>query len=76
MESDPSADTRAQLKREIAERRRVAAALEESENRYRVLVGQVKDYAIFGMDAEGRALTWNEGVEAVTLIAWPRCSRT
>jgi PAS domain S-box-containing protein len=65
METDPEADTRAQLEREIAERRRVAAALEESEKRYRTLVGQVKDYAIFSIDRDGRALTWNEGVERV-----------
>jgi PAS domain S-box-containing protein len=32
---------------------------------YRTLVRQVRDYAIFAMDIEGRALTWNEGVEAV-----------
>ncbi len=58
-----SAQTR--LEQEIAERRRVAAALEESESRYRNLVSQVKDYAIFAMDESGRAVTWNEGVEAV-----------
>jgi len=63
MEEDPSAQT--QLEREIAAHRRLAAALEESEKRYETLVSQVKDYAIFSMDPDGRALTWNEGVEAV-----------
>jgi PAS domain S-box-containing protein len=58
-------DRIAQLKQEAAERERLVAALDESEKRYRTLVSQVKDYAIFAMDAEGRALTWNEGVEAV-----------
>jgi PAS domain S-box-containing protein len=53
------------LRREIDERTRIAAALEESEARYRTLVSQMRDYAIFAMDAQGRALSWNEGVEAV-----------
>jgi PAS domain S-box-containing protein len=37
-------------------------ALEESEQRFRTLVEQVKDYAIFMMDVGGRATSWNEGV--------------
>src|SRR4051794_4615018 len=53
------------LRREIDERTRMAAALEESEARYRTLVSQVRDYAIFAMDTRGHALSWNEGVEAV-----------
>jgi len=36
-----------------------------SEAHYQALVSQVKDYAIFSADEEGRALTWNEGVGAV-----------
>jgi PAS domain S-box-containing protein len=38
-------------------------ALGESEERYRLLVESVKDYAIFMLDAEGRVLTWNEGAQ-------------
>ncbi len=37
----------------------------ESEKRYRMLVEQVEDYAIFRTDTEGRATTWNEGVKRV-----------
>jgi PAS domain S-box-containing protein len=58
-------DANERLRREIDERERIAAALEESEARYRTLVSQVRDYAIFAMDPQGRALSWNEGVEAV-----------
>ena len=36
-----------------------------SEAHYQALVSQVRDYAIFSMDVEGKALTWNEGVGAV-----------
>jgi PAS domain S-box-containing protein len=34
----------------------------ESDRRFRVLVEQVRDYAIFMVDPEGRHTTWNEGV--------------
>jgi PAS domain S-box len=33
-----------------------------SDRRFRVLVEQVRDYAIFMVDPEGRLTTWNEGV--------------
>jgi PAS domain S-box-containing protein len=51
--------------RHIAERRRAQNALRESERRFRSLVEQVKDYAIFMTDTQGRATTWNEGVRRV-----------
>jgi two-component system, cell cycle sensor histidine kinase and response regulator CckA len=34
----------------------------ESDRRFRFLVEQVRDYAIFMVDPEGRPTTWNEGV--------------
>ena len=39
--------------------------LRESRQRYRTLTEQVKDYAIFRTDVEGRALTWNQGVQRI-----------
>lgn len=47
------------------ERARAQHALRESEDRFRTLVAQVKDYAIFRMDLEGRPTSWNEGVQRV-----------
>lgn len=46
-------------------RARAEVALRDSEERYRTLVEQIKDYAIFRMDTEGRATSWNEGVQRV-----------
>jgi PAS domain S-box-containing protein len=39
--------------------------MRETEERYRTLVEQVKDYAIFRTDTAGRPTTWNEGVKRV-----------
>ena len=33
---------------------------------FRILVEQVRDFAIFMLDAEGRHITWNEGVKRLT----------
>jgi PAS domain S-box-containing protein len=54
-----------QIVRDETERRAVHRALRESEERFRSMVKQVEDYAIFGADTEGRATTWNEGVQRV-----------
>ena len=40
----------------------VAESREAVDRRFRVLVEQVRDYAIFMLDPEGRHTTWNEGV--------------
>jgi PAS domain S-box-containing protein len=42
--------------------RRVVAALAESEDRYRVLVESVRQYAIFMLDPMGIVITWNRGI--------------
>lgn len=54
-----------QLRTEMTHRRHVEAALRESEERYRILVNQVKDYAIFRTDLAGTAVSWNEGVREI-----------
>ncbi len=38
-------------------------ALKESEERFRLMVVSVRDYAIFGIDNDGRIATWNVGAE-------------
>jgi PAS domain S-box-containing protein len=37
--------------------------LQESEERFRLLVASVRDYAIFMLDPDGRVATWNLGAE-------------
>jgi PAS domain S-box-containing protein len=48
--------------RDLTERRRLEQERRQTEEQFRTLVEQVKDYAIFMTDAQGRATTWNEGV--------------
>ena len=47
--------------RDVTERRRGEEALRLSQERFRLLVNEVKDYAIFMLDPTGRILSWNEG---------------
>lgn len=41
----------------------VALQLRDREEQYRLLVEGVKDYAIFGLDPQGRITSWNSGAE-------------
>ena len=43
-----------------------AAALQDSERRFRLLVEQVPDYAIYLLDGDGRIVSWNPGAERLT----------
>ncbi len=49
--------------RDVSERQRDQQALQESEERFRVLVEGVQDYAIFMLDPAGRVTSWNAGAE-------------
>jgi PAS domain S-box-containing protein len=40
-------------------------ALQESEERYRLLVSAVEDYAIFMLDPQGHILSWNQGAQRI-----------
>jgi len=72
-------DRIAELKRDIAERdaaekhlaelegkrRIVEEALRESEERYRMLLDGIQDYAVYMMDPQGQIVSWNAGAEQI-----------
>ncbi len=51
--------------RERAECRRVEKALAESEERFRLFIDCVQDYAIFLLDPDGKVISWNEGAARI-----------
>jgi PAS domain S-box-containing protein len=53
------------ITRDLSDRRRQEEMLRQSEERFRMLIDSVKDYAIFMLDPEGRVVSWNAGAERI-----------
>jgi PAS domain S-box-containing protein len=68
---DPIFDTNgshvgfAKITRDITAKREQEKALFDSEQRFRMLVQGVHDYAIYMLDTEGRITNWNAGAQAI-----------
>ena len=55
----------AKITRDLSDKRMQDEALRQSEERFKLLVERVRDYAIFMLDTNGNVVTWNEGATQI-----------
>jgi PAS domain S-box-containing protein len=54
-----------EAQKEVSERKKVERAWREGEERFRLLIESIKDYALIMLDPGGRIVSWNEGAERI-----------
>ncbi len=55
----------AKVTQDVTQRWEAEQALRESEERFRILVEQIRDYAVYMLDPHGRVSTWNLGAQRI-----------
>lgn len=51
--------------RDLTEKKRDEEKIHQAEERARLLIDNISDYAIFMLDSEGKVITWNTGAERI-----------
>ena len=54
--------------RDVSEKKKLDVEVRQSEERFRLMVDAVRDYAIFMLDSTGHIVSWNEGPSASKAI--------
>ena len=50
---------------DITEKKRAEDALKQSEERFRMIISNIKDYSVITLDPEGRVTSWNKAAEQI-----------